>query len=151
MTASSDSWVLLVHGPNLNLLGSREPEIYGTITLAEIEAVVRQAADEHGWTVRSVQSNHEGDLIDAIHGAQESCVGIVINAGALTHTSIALRDALSAVARPVIEVHLSNVHRREAFRHHSYLSAVAAVVVVGAGIDGYPFAVQQLVRLQKDS
>jgi 3-dehydroquinate dehydratase-2 len=139
--------ILLVNGPNLNLLGTREPEHYGTATLADIEAVTTSTATELGYAVRAVQSNHEGVLLDAIHAAREDCAGIVINGGALTHTSVALRDALAAVDLPVIEVHLSNVHRREEFRHHSYISAVARVVVVGAGIDGYPFAVRQLARL----
>lgn len=136
--------LLLVNGPNLNLLGSREPDIYGTVTLAEIEERVAAAAAEHGVDVRPVQSNHEGALIDAIHGARTDCGGIVINAGALTHTSVAIADALTAVGLPVAEVHLSNVYRREPFRHHSYVSAVAEMVVAGAGLEGYLLAVRFL-------
>lgn len=139
--------LLLVNGPNLNLLGHREPEVYGTATLADVEELVRSTAGELGYKITAVQSNHEGVLIDAIHEARTTCAGVVINAGALSHTSIALRDALTGVALPVAEVHLSNVHRREEFRHHSYLSAIAELVVVGAGVPGYAFAVQQLVRL----
>ena len=142
--------LLLVHGPNLNLLGTREPEIYGTQTLADLEELTRSSAADLGFDLRAVQSNHEGVLLDAIHAAREDCVGIIINGGALTHTSVALRDALAAVALPVIEVHLSNVHQREDFRHHSFISAVAEVVVVGAGAGGYPFAVQQLTRAGMD-
>lgn len=139
--------LLLVNGPNLNLLGHREPEIYGTATLADIEELVRSTAAEQGYEITAVQSNHEGVLIDAIHEARTTCAGVIINAGALSHTSIALRDALSGIALPVAEVHLSNVHRREDFRHHSHISAVAELVVVGAGVNGYAFAVQHLIRL----
>nr|WP_206759097.1 type II 3-dehydroquinate dehydratase [Aeromicrobium sp. CFBP 8757] len=139
--------MLLVNGPNLNLLGTREPEVYGDATLADVEALVERTAAEASYEVRSVQSNHEGVLIDAIHAGRDDCAGIVINPGALTHTSIALRDALLAARLPVVEVHLSNVHRREPFRHHSYVSDIAEAVVVGAGVDGYAFAVQQLVRV----
>jgi 3-dehydroquinate dehydratase-2 len=134
--------LLLVNGPNLNLLGTREPEIYGTHTLDDIEKLVTATAAEFGLDVRAVQSNHEGVLIDAIHAARLDCLGVVINPGAFTHTSIAIADALAAVGLPAAEVHLTNVHRRESFRHHSYVSAVAEIVVVGAGILGYQFAVQ---------
>jgi 3-dehydroquinate dehydratase-2 len=136
--------LLLLNGPNLNLLGTREPELYGTTTLAEIEAQVAATAAEFGLDVRAVQSNHEGVLIDEIHAARLDCVGIVINPGALSHTSIALADALSAVDVPVAEVHLTNIHRREPFRHHSYVSGVADMVVAGAGAGGYDFAVRHL-------
>ena len=139
--------LLLVNGPNLNLLGTREPELYGHSTLADVEALVTSTAAAAGFDVRAVQSNHEGVLIDAIHAARDACVGIVINPGAFTHTSIAIRDALLGVELPIAEVHLSNVHRREPFRHHSYVSDIADVVVVGAGVDGYVFAVQQLARV----
>ena len=141
------SILLLVNGPNLNLLGTREPDVYGSDTLADVEALVTSAAAEAGLEVRAVQSNHEGVLIDAIHAARDDCAGIVINPGAFTHTSIALRDALLAADLPIAEVHLSNVHRREPFRHHSYVSDIASCVVVGAGIHGYAFAVQQLARV----
>jgi 3-dehydroquinate dehydratase-2 len=144
---STPQRILLVNGPNLNLLGTREPEVYGHHTLADIETLASETAAELGLEVRTVQSNHEGVLIDAIHAARDDCGGVVINPGAFTHTSIALRDALLAAEMPVVEVHLSNVHRREPFRHHSYVSDIAEVVVVGAGIDGYAFAVRQLGRL----
>lgn len=139
--------MLLVNGPNLNLLGTREPETYGTNTLDDVVELVESTAAEFGFEVRSVQSNHEGVLIDAIHEARNDCAAIVINPGAFTHTSIALRDALSGVELPVAEVHLSNVHAREEFRHHSYISAVAECVIVGAGIQGYEFAVRRLARI----
>jgi 3-dehydroquinate dehydratase-2 len=142
--------LLLVNGPNLNLLGHREPAIYGTATLADVEELVRTTAAGLGYEVTAVQSNHEGAILDAIHAARTTCAGVVINAGALSHTSIALRDALTGVALPVAEVHLSNVHRREEFRHHSYISGIAELVVVGAGAAGYVFAVEQLVRLLAD-
>ena len=136
--------LLLVNGPNLNLLGTRQPEIYGSTTLAQIEDMVRAVAAEHGFEVRAVQSNHEGVLIDAIHAARADCAGIVINPAAYSHTSVAIADALIAAELPVAEVHLSNIHRREAFRHHSYVSAVAEVVIAGAGPHGYEFAVRHL-------
>lgn len=136
--------LLLVNGPNLNLLGTREPHIYGTDTLADVERTTTEAAAARGFTVRAVQSNHEGVLIDAIHDAREDCAGIVINAGAYTHTSVALRDALSAVALPVAEVHISDLSAREPFRQHSYIADVAVVHVVGEGVPGYARAVQLL-------
>ncbi|PVE95642.1 MULTISPECIES: type II 3-dehydroquinate dehydratase [unclassified Microbacterium] len=137
--------LLLVNGPNLNLLGTREPEVYGTATLADVERLTAEAAGALGYDVRAIQSNHEGVLIDAIHAAREDCVGIVINPGGLTHTSVALRDALTGVALPFAEVHISDVYAREEFRHHSYLHDVAAVRVIGRGIDGYADAVRELV------
>jgi len=143
--------LLLVNGPNLNLLGTREPEIYGSSTLADVEDLTRSTAEQLGFEVTAVQSNHEGVLLDTIHDARSTCSGVVINAGALTHTSVALRDALSAIGLPVVEVHISNVHRREEFRHHSYVSGVADMVVVGAGVRGYVYAVQQLAHLLEDS
>lgn len=139
--------ILLVNGPNLNLLGEREPGVYGTDTLADIVDLVTETAEGLGFGVRAVQSNHEGVLLDAIHAARSDCDAIVINPGALTHTSIALRDALSGVALPVAEVHLSNVHAREAFRHHSFVSPIAECVIAGAGIQGYEFAVRRLAHL----
>lgn len=131
----------ILNGPNLNLLGQREPEVYGTDTLADIEARCRRSADAHGLAVDFRQSNHEGVLIDAVHELRTSVVGLVVNAGAYTHTSIALRDALLTVSVPVVEVHLSNVHAREDFRAHSYLSGIATAVIVGAGPLGYTFAI----------
>ena len=139
--------LLLVNGPNLNLLGTREPDVYGTDTLDDVIKLSTSAAQDVGLELRAVQSNHEGALIDAIHAARDDCAGIVINAGGLTHTSVAIRDALLGTELPVAEVHLSNIHRREEFRHHSYISDIAEVVVVGAGIHGYAFAVQQLARV----
>jgi 3-dehydroquinate dehydratase-2 len=136
--------LLLVNGPSLNLLGTREPEIYGDETLADVEALVSRVASDFGFEVRALQSNHEGVLIDAIHAAREDCAAIVINPGAFTHTSVALRDALSAVALPVAEVHISNVHAREEFRHHSVLSAGAAGIIVGCGVGGYDLALAHL-------
>jgi 3-dehydroquinate dehydratase-2 len=136
--------LLLVNGPNLNLLGTRQPEVYGATTLAEIEAAVSALAAQFGLAVRAVQSNHEGALIDAIHAARGECAGIIINPGAYSHTSIAIRDALSSVDLPVVEVHLSNIHAREQFRHHSFVSAVAEVVIAGAGPAGYEYAVRHL-------
>lgn len=137
--------LLLVNGPNLNLLGVREPEVYGSSTLADVEKIASDAAAAHGFEVRAVQSNHEGVLIDEIHGAREDCAGIVINPGGLTHTSVVLRDALSGVALPVAEVHISNVYEREEFRHHSYVADVAAVHVIGEGVSGYATAVARLI------
>lgn len=139
--------LLLVNGPNLNLLGTREPDVYGTATLADVEQITTDAAAEAGYTVRAVQSNHEGILIDAIHAARDNCAGIVINPGGLTHTSVALRDALTGVGLPFAEVHISDVYQRESFRHFSYLDDVAAVRVVGHGVSGYAEAVTRLVAL----
>jgi 3-dehydroquinate dehydratase II len=137
--------LLLVNGPNLNLLGVREPEVYGTDTLEDVDRIASDAAAARGFEVRAVQSNHEGVLIDAIHDAREDCAGIVINPGGLTHTSVVLRDALSGVALPVAEVHISDVTKREEFRHHSYVADVAVVHVVGEGVRGYATAVQRLI------
>lgn len=133
--------ILLLNGPNLNLLGTREPEVYGFETLADIETRLIDTADAGGALVTCIQSNAEHELVDAVHQAKLLDVGfIVINPGAFTHTSIALRDALLGVAIPFIEVHLSNVHAREEFRHHSYLSDVAIGVIAGLGSKGYDFA-----------
>ncbi len=139
--------LLLVNGPNLNLLGTREPDIYGHETLADVEGLVSATARERGFDVRTVQSNHEGVLLDAIHAARSDCAGIVINPGGLTHTSVVLRDALSGVALPVAEVHISNVYERESFRHHSYVADVAVVHVIGEGVAGYARATQQLLDI----
>ncbi|MGB5112111.1 MAG: type II 3-dehydroquinate dehydratase [Mycobacterium sp.] len=134
--------LLLVNGPNLNLLGSRQPEVYGATTLAEIEADVAALAAESGFEVLTTQSNHEGELIDAIHAARGDCLGIIINPGAYSHTSVAIADALRSVELPVVEVHLSNVHAREEYRRHSFVSEVADVVIAGAGPAGYEYAVR---------
>lgn len=142
--------LMLLNGPNLNLLGTREPEVYGTATLADVERLTARTAADLGYEVRALQSNHEGVLIDAIHAAREDCAGIVINPGGLTHTSVALRDALTGVNLPFAEVHISDVYAREEFRHFSYLDDVAAVRVVGKGIDGYAEAVRELIALIGD-
>ncbi|MCY1717214.1 3-dehydroquinate dehydratase [Microbacterium sp. SL62] len=139
--------LLLVNGPNLNLLGTRQPEIYGRDTLADVERVTSEAAARRGLEVRAVQSNHEGVLIDEIHAARLDCAGIVINAGGLTHTSVSLRDALASVDLPVAEVHISNILERESFRHFSYIHDVAAVHVIGEGVPGYARAVDLLVEV----
>ena len=139
--------ILLVNGPNLNLLGTREPEVYGTATLSDVERLATDAAAAAGYEIRAIQSNHEGVLIDAIQAAREDCAAIVINPGGLTHTSVALRDALTGVALPFAEVHISDVHAREEFRHHSYLEDVAAVRVIGRGVEGYAEAVRRLTAL----
>ncbi len=134
--------ILLLNGPNLNLLGTREPQVYGRETLADVEAMVQAIGAARGSGVDCFQSNHEGALIDRIHAARLDGTGwIVINPGGLTHTSVALRDALAGVAIPFTEVHVSNVHRREPFRQHSYLSDIAAGVIVGFGVAGYAMAV----------
>lgn len=137
------SRVLVINGPNLNLLGTREPAIYGSRTLADIEAELTDVAGRYAAEVVFFQTNHEGELVDRIHTARtDGTRFIIINAGAFTHTSIALRDALAAVALPFIEIHLSNVHRREEFRHHSYLSDLAVGSVVGLGAAGYRYALE---------
>jgi len=139
--------ILVLHGPNLNLLGSREPEIYGHTTLADIDADLVAIAEASGHEVAAMQSNSDGALIDRIQAsAKDGTVFIVINPGALTHTSIALRDALASVAIPFIEVHLSNVHAREPFRHHSYLASLAVGVITGFGADSYRLAMTAAVR-----
>jgi 3-dehydroquinate dehydratase-2 len=136
------SKLLLLNGPNLNLLGTREPHVYGHSTLADIEGAAGKQAETANASLECFQSNHEGALIDRIHAARlEQIDAIIINPGGLTHTSIALRDALSAVGIPFIEVHISNVYQRESFRHHSYLSGVAKGVICGLGVEGYRLAI----------
>ena len=135
--------LLLLNGPNLNLLGSREPEVYGAATLREIEQAATEQALAAQAKIACFQSNHEGLLIDHIHAARQNGVdAIVINPGGLTHTSVALRDALAGVAIPFVEVHISNIYRRESFRHHSYLSELAAGVICGLGTDGYRIGIE---------
>jgi 3-dehydroquinate dehydratase II len=141
--------VLILNGPNLNLLGKRQPEIYGTFTLADVEADCRKLAADLGVMVEFKHSNAEHQLIDWIHEAREKTDGIIINAGALTHTSIAIFDALNTFDGPVIEVHISNIHKRESFRHHSYISARADGVIVGCGVEGYQLALRRVATLLK--
>jgi 3-dehydroquinate dehydratase-2 len=141
--------ILVLHGPNLNLLGLREPEIYGRTTLADIDADLLKHAEERGARLASFQSNHEGVLVDRIHAARAEGIDfIIINPAAYTHTSVALRDALAGVAIPFVEVHLSNVHKREAFRHHSYFSDIAVGVICGLGAMGYRHALDFALAAQ---
>ncbi|HEY3367635.1 MAG TPA: type II 3-dehydroquinate dehydratase [Symbiobacteriaceae bacterium] len=141
--------VLVIHGPNLNLLGSREPQVYGTTTVAEINAALVSLGAELGVTVESLQSNHEGVIVDAIGAARGRHGAIVMNPGAFTHYSIAIRDAISAVDVPVVEVHLSNVHKREEFRHHSVLSAVCVGTILGFGAESYYLGLRAAARLAR--
>ncbi len=141
--------ILVLHGPNLNLLGSREPTIYGPDRLPQIDAELTKIAADAGAQLHTLQSNHEGVLIDRIQAAQgDGTSFIIINAGGLTHTSVALRDALAAVALPFIEVHVSNVFAREDFRHHSFLSSIAVGVIVGLGVNGYRLALSHALQLR---
>lgn len=141
--------ILILQGPNLNLLGTREPGVYGATTLAQIQAGLDSFAAERGARLSHFQSNHEGALIDRVHAARGEGVDfIVINPGAYTHTSVAIRDALAGVAIPFVEVHLSNVHRREPFRHHSYFSDLAEGVIVGLGPTGYRLALEYALERQ---
>ena len=144
--------VLVLNGPNLNLLGTREPSVYGSQTLADVERMCRDEAARLSLAIDFRQSNHEGQLIDWIHEAGRefaagTMLGVVFNAGALTHTSIALHDAIKGASLPVIELHISNVHAREPFRHHSWLSPVAKAVIAGFGIHGYPLAIAGLAKI----
>jgi 3-dehydroquinate dehydratase II len=139
----------IINGPNLNLLGQREPEIYGHDTLVDVEVMCRTEADNGALNVTFMQSNSEGEIIGWIHEARQKAAGIIINPGSLSHTSIGILDALNAFVGPVIEVHISNIHRREAFRHHSYVSARADGVIVGCGVQGYVLAVQRMRKLVK--
>jgi 3-dehydroquinate dehydratase II len=139
------SSILVLHGPNLNLLGVREPSIYGAVTLPEINKQLLALAAGQNFKVEVLQSNHEGVIVDAIHGALGHHDGILINAAAYTHTSVAIRDAISAVKIPAVEVHLSNVHQREAFRHHSYLASVVLGQISGFGANSYYLGLQALL------
>ncbi|WP_460451392.1 type II 3-dehydroquinate dehydratase [Alsobacter sp. SYSU BS001988] len=142
--------VFVLNGPNLNLLGKRQPHIYGHETLADVEAECRALAAELRLDIAFRQSNREYEIIDWIHEARETAVGIVINPAAFTHTSVAILDALNAFEGPVIEVHISNVHKREAFRHHSYVSLRADGVIAGLGTQGYLLGLQRIARLTAD-
>ncbi len=139
--------ILLLNGPNLNTLGIRQPEVYGTATLDDVVALATATATEMGFDIDARQTNHEGEMLEWIHQARGQVGGIVINPGAWTHTSIALRDALSVPDVPIIEIHMSNVHAREEFRHKSYVSGIASGVIAGFGVRGYEFAVRRLVDL----
>lgn len=139
--------IFVLNGPNLNLLGHRQPEIYGRETLDDVAASLSELAEDLGLTVRCLQSNHEGQLVDWIHQARAEAAGILINPGAYTHTSVAILDALSAFEGPVIEVHISNIHKRESFRHHSYVSMRAEGVIAGCGTEGYLLGLRRLASL----
>jgi 3-dehydroquinate dehydratase II len=141
--------VTLLNGPNLNLLGLRQPEIYGRETLDDVAAKVSDLAEELGLGLKALQSNHEGQLVDWIHAARGTSAAIIINPGAYSHTSIAILDALNAYEGVVLEVHISNIHKREAFRHHSYVSARADGVIAGCGTEGYLLALRRIASLLK--
>ncbi len=143
--------IFVLNGPNLNLLGVREPEVYGSETLADVEAGLGETARELGLEVTFRQTNHEGQLIDWVHEARQHADAVIINPAGLTHTSIALMDALKACACPIVEVHLSNVHRRESFRHLSYVSLAATAVMAGFGTHGYALALRHVARLLEDA
>ncbi|MGI8316173.1 type II 3-dehydroquinate dehydratase [Halobacillus mangrovi] len=142
--------LLLINGPNLNMLGKREPDKYGRHTLKDVVRLVKDTAWEQGYEVEAYQSNHEGDLVDQIQSAVGRAAGIIINPAAYTHSSIAMRDAVSAISVPVIEIHISNVHSREEFRHHSMLAPVCSGQIVGFGIDGYRLATLGLIKKIED-
>jgi 3-dehydroquinate dehydratase II len=140
--------VYVLNGPNLNLLGTREPKTYGHATLGDVETLCREAADRRKLAIEFRQSNHEGEIVDSIQEAgAKQAVGIIINAGAYTHTSVAIRDAIAAIAVPVVEVHISNVFARESFRHHSHIAPVAKASLCGFGIEGYALAIEGLAAM----
>ncbi len=143
--------ILLLNGPNLNLLGIRKPDVYGRVSLAEIEARLRERAAAHGLDLDFRQSNHEGELVTWIQEARTGCAGIIINPAAYTHTSVAIQDALATCEFPVIELHLSNLHKREAFRRHSHVSPVATGVIFGFGAYGYELALEAMAYLVADA
>ncbi len=151
MAQASNQTIAVINGPNLNLVGEREPHIYGAQTLKDINAGLTEMAANAGFDLICYQSNHEGDLIDQVQALRLTTAGLIINPGGYAHTSVALRDALSAYAHPIVEVHISNIYRREAFRHQSYLSAVVTGVICGLGADGYRLALQSLIETLKPS
>ena len=139
--------IYIINGPNLNLLGQREPEIYGTTTLKDIENICLQIAKNNNINLKFLQSNAEHDLINWIHDARQEAKGLIINPAAYSHTSIAILDALTLFEEPIIEVHISNIHKRESFRHHSYVSQKSTAVIAGFGIDGYEIALEKMISL----
>jgi 3-dehydroquinate dehydratase-2 len=139
--------ILILNGPNLNLLGRREPHIYGSTTLAEVEDMCRRRARKRGFSISFHQSNSEAQIIDWIHGGIDGAAGIIINPAAFTHTSVAILDALKMATQPVIELHISNPHKREPFRHHSYVTMAATALICGLGVNGYPLAVEAMADL----
>jgi 3-dehydroquinate dehydratase-2 len=139
--------ILILNGPNLNLLGTREPHIYGSTTLAEVEQMCRCRAEQRGLTIAFHQSNSEAQIIEWIHGAINNAQGIIINPAAFTHTSVAILDALKMFAQPIIELHISNPHKREQFRHHSFITYAATALICGLGVNGYPLAVEAMADL----
>jgi 3-dehydroquinate dehydratase-2 len=143
MDTTKTIWV--INGPNLNLLGEREPHLYGSRTLADINSELFEFAEKNGFTLACYQSNQEGELIDQVQAARNTTCGLIINPGGYAHTSVALRDAVASYSHPVIEVHLSNIYKREEFRHHSFLSAVVSGVICGLGADGYRLALAKLM------
>ena len=148
MAKTSDpKHILVIHGPNLNMLGRREPDTYGHTTLADINSEVKKLGVQLGLEVSMFQSNHEGDIVDTIQKAVGNVAGLIINPAAFTHTSIAIRDALILLAVPIIEVHISNIHRREPFRHHSYMADVATGQIIGLGVNGYYLALRAMADL----
>src|SRR5215470_2030721 len=147
MRAAVSKPILILNGPNLNLLGTREPHIYGSTTLAEVEDMCRRRAQMRGLAIAFHQSNCEAQIIDWIHDAIDGADGVIINPAAFTHTSVAILDALNMVKQPIIELHISNPHRREAFRHHSYVTFAATALICGLGVNGYPLAVDAMADL----
>jgi 3-dehydroquinate dehydratase-2 len=139
--------ILVIHGPNLNLLGTREKAVYGTVTLAEVDAAMQALAKELGLSLEIVQSNHEGEIVSAIQGAMGKADGLVINPGAYTHTSVAIRDSIAGTGIPCVEVHLSNIHAREEFRHHSFIAPVAKGQIAGFGLQSYLLGLRALASL----
>ena len=139
--------ILIIHGPNLNMLGKREPELYGNITLAKINAGLKNLGKTHGLSIETFQSNHEGEIVEKIQGAMGTCRGIIINPAAYTHTSVAIRDALLLLDVPIIEVHLSNIYKRESFRHTSMVADIATAQISGLGADGYTSALEAIAKM----